>query len=159
MNEITISKKHLFIWLLVIILLVAVGFGIYSFRRFLPGREAAPQSVAAASLTTPDDDQLAQAAAVAGAQAFYTVDYQNGKAGLARPAVRGQHEHWLHHGSERLCTGLVASIGSNQNKHYGPGVGARESARPGQPAGQRSHSRSGSWASSFRRPGRRKSSL
>jgi hypothetical protein len=79
MNEITISKKHLFTWLLVILLLVAVGFGIYTFQRFLPGREAALQSVAAASLTTPDGDQLAQAAAVEGAQAFYTVDYQNGK--------------------------------------------------------------------------------
>lgn len=79
MKEITISKKHLFIWLFVILLLVAVGFGIYSFRRFLPGQDAAPQSVAAASLTTPDEDQLARAAAVAGAQAFYTVDYQNGK--------------------------------------------------------------------------------
>ena len=79
MNEITISKKHLFTWILVILLLVAVGFGIYTFRRFLPGREVALQSVAAASLTTPDGDQLARAAAVAGAQAFYTVDYQNGK--------------------------------------------------------------------------------
>jgi len=79
MNEITISKKKLFTWLLVIILLAAVGFGIYTFRRFLPGREAALQSVAAAPLTTPDGDQLAQAAAVSGAQAFYSVDYQNGK--------------------------------------------------------------------------------
>ena len=88
MNEIIISKKHLFIWLLVILLLVAVGFGIYSFRRFLPGKEAAPQSVAAALLTTPDDDHLAQAAAVAGAQAFYSVDYQKGK------------QTWL----DQLCT-------------------------------------------------------
>ena len=79
MNEITISKKHLFIWLLVVILLASIGFGIYAFRRFPPGQEAAAQSVAAASLTTPDDDQLAREAAVAGAQAFYTVDYQNGK--------------------------------------------------------------------------------
>lgn len=79
MNEITISKKRLFIWLLVILLLVAVGFGIYIFRRFLPGHEAEPKSVAAASLTTPNSDQLAQAAAVTGAQAFYTVDYQKGK--------------------------------------------------------------------------------
>ena len=79
MNEITISKKHLFIWLLVVILLASIGFGIYAFRRFMPGQEAAPQPVTAASLTTPDDDQLAQAAAVAGAQAFYTVDYQKGK--------------------------------------------------------------------------------
>ena len=79
MNEITISKKHFFTWLLVIILLAAVGFGIYAFQRFLPGQEAAPQSVAAASLTTPDGDQAAQAAAVAGAQAFYNVDYQKGK--------------------------------------------------------------------------------
>ncbi len=79
MNEITISKKKLFTWLLVIVLLVAVGFGFFVFRRFLPGREAIPQPVAAASLTTPDADQLAQTAAVAGAQAFYNVDYQEGK--------------------------------------------------------------------------------
>jgi hypothetical protein len=79
MNEITISKKKFFTWLLVIILLVALGFGFYAFQRFLPGREAVAQPVAAASLATPDGDQLAQAAAVAGAQAFYTVDYQNGK--------------------------------------------------------------------------------
>jgi hypothetical protein len=79
MNEIIISKKHLFVWLLVIILLVVVGFGIYVFRRFLPGQEVLPQSGVAASLTAPDDDQLARAAAVAGAQAFYTVDFRNGK--------------------------------------------------------------------------------
>ncbi len=79
MKEITISKKHLFIWLLVILLLVTVGFGIYSFRRFLPGREEVPQPVAAASLITPDGDMAAQEAAVVGAQAFYSVDYQRGK--------------------------------------------------------------------------------
>jgi hypothetical protein len=79
MNEITISKKKLFTWLLVIILLVAVGSGLYAFRRFLPSHEAILQPVAATSLTTPDGDQLAQAAAVSGAQAFYSVDYQNGK--------------------------------------------------------------------------------
>ena len=79
MNEIIISKKHLFIWLLVILLLVAVGFGIYSFRRFLPGKEAAPQSVAAALLTTPDDDHLAQAAAMAGGQGVFSGGYQKGE--------------------------------------------------------------------------------
>ena len=79
MNEITISKKQLLIWFLAIILLVAVGFGIYAFRRFLPGQEATPQPIAAASLTTSDRDQLAQEAAVAGAQAFYSMDYQKGK--------------------------------------------------------------------------------
>jgi hypothetical protein len=79
MNEITISKKKLFTWLLVIILLAAVGFGIYAFRRFLPGRGAATHSVDAASLVTPDGDKAAQVAAVEGAQAFYSVDYQKGK--------------------------------------------------------------------------------
>ncbi len=79
MNEITISKKKFFTWLLVIILLAVLGFGFYAFRRFLPDREASAQSVAAASITAPGGDQLAQEAAVAGAQAFYTVDYQNGK--------------------------------------------------------------------------------
>ncbi len=79
MNELTISKKTLFALLLVIVLLVAIGLAFYAFRRFLPGREVAPQPVAAASVTTPDVDQLAQAAAVAGAQAFYNVDYQKGK--------------------------------------------------------------------------------
>ena len=79
MNEITISKKHLFLWLLVIILLAAVGIGIYAFRRFLPGQETVQQAVPTISSTTPDADQPAQAAAVAGAQAFYTVDYQKGQ--------------------------------------------------------------------------------
>ncbi len=79
MNEITISKKHLFLWLLVIIILSAAGFGIYSFRRFLPGQAAIQQIVPTASPTTPDADQLAQAAAVVGAQAFYAVDYRKGQ--------------------------------------------------------------------------------
>ncbi len=78
MNEITISKKKVFTWLLVIVLLVAVGFGFFVFRRFLLGREEAPQPVAAASQPTPDADQMAQTAAVAGAKAFYSVDYQKG---------------------------------------------------------------------------------
>ncbi len=79
MNEITISKKKLFTWLLLIVLLGSVGLGFFVFRRFLLGREAVPQPVAAASQPTPDADELAQAAAVAGAQAFYTVDFQKGK--------------------------------------------------------------------------------
>ena len=79
MNEITVSKKHLFLWLLVIILLAVAGFGIYAFRRFLPGQEAVQQAVPTASSNTTDADQPAQAAAVSGAQAFYTVDYQKGK--------------------------------------------------------------------------------
>ncbi len=79
MNEITISKRKLFTWLLLIGLFVTFGFGFYAFRRFLPVREATPKPVAAASLTTPDVAQLAQAASVAGAQAFYNVDYQKGK--------------------------------------------------------------------------------
>ena len=79
MNEITISKKKLFTWLLFIILVAGVGFGIYAFRRFIPDRKAKAQPIAAASLTTADGDQLAKKAAVAGAQAFYSVDYQNGK--------------------------------------------------------------------------------
>ncbi len=78
MNEITISKKKLFTWLLVIILVAALGLGFYALRQFLPSREVPQQPVPAASLATPDGDQLAQAAAVSGAQAFYTVDYQKG---------------------------------------------------------------------------------
>ena len=138
MNEIIISKKHLFIWLLVILLLVAVGFGIYSFRRFLPGQEAAPQPVAAASLTTPDDGSASPSSCCGGCAGFLQRGLPEGKTGLARPAVRGQHEHRLRHGSERFRPGIVAPVGSSQNKHDGPGVGAREGARPGQPTGRRS---------------------
>ncbi len=54
MNEITVSKKHLFLWLLVIILLAAAGFGIYAFRRFLPGHEVVQQAVPTASSNTTD---------------------------------------------------------------------------------------------------------
>jgi hypothetical protein len=79
MNEITISKKKFFTWLLVFFLLVVAGFGFYAFQRFLPGHEVILQPVAAASQLTSDGDQLAQEAAVLGAQAFYTVDYQKGK--------------------------------------------------------------------------------
>jgi hypothetical protein len=78
MNEITISKKKLANWLLIIILLAALGFGFYAFRRFLSDRNAAAKPIAAVSQPTPDADQLAQASAVAGAQAFYSVDYQKG---------------------------------------------------------------------------------
>ena len=79
MNEIIISKKQLFIWLLAIILLVVVGFGIYAFWRFLPGRETVQQAVTTDSSATPVNDIVAQGAAVEGAQAFYSVDYQKGK--------------------------------------------------------------------------------
>ena len=79
MNEIIISKKQLFIWLLAIILLVVVGFGIYAFWRFLPGRETVQQAVTTDSSATPVNDIAAQVAAVEGAQAFYSVDYQKGK--------------------------------------------------------------------------------
>ena len=79
MKEITISKKHLFLWLLVIILVAAIGFGVYTFRRFLPEQETVQQAVPTASSNTTDADQPAQAAAVSGAQAFYTLDYQKGK--------------------------------------------------------------------------------
>jgi hypothetical protein len=78
-NEIIISKKQLFIWLPAIILLVGVGFGIYAFRRLLPGQKVAQQFIPTALFPTSEGDQLARAAAVAGAQAFYSVDYQNGK--------------------------------------------------------------------------------
>jgi hypothetical protein len=78
MNEITISKKKLVTWILIIVFLVALGFGFYALRRFLSGWEAAAQSIAGDSQPTPDADQLAQAAAVLGAQAFYSVDYQKG---------------------------------------------------------------------------------
>jgi hypothetical protein len=49
------------------------------FRRFLPGQDAAQQLIPTALSTTPDGDQPAQAAAVAGAQAFYSVDFKKGK--------------------------------------------------------------------------------
>ena len=93
MNEITISKKHLFTWILVVFILAAVGFGLYTFRRFLPGQDAVQQAVPTASSNTPYADQPAQAAAVAGAQAFYTVDYQKGK------------QAWL----DRLCAASTST--------------------------------------------------
>lgn len=79
MNEIIISKKQLFVWLLAIILLVVVGFGIYAFWRFLPGRETVQHAVTTDSSATPVNDIAAQVAAVEGAQAFYSVDYRKGK--------------------------------------------------------------------------------
>lgn len=79
MSEITISKKHLVIWFLVIVLLAAAGLGFYFFRRFLPSQELVRQTVPTFASTVADADQPAQSAAVAGAQAFYSVDYQKGK--------------------------------------------------------------------------------
>ncbi len=79
MNEITISKKRFFTWLVLIALLVVVGQGFSFFRRFLPGQGTAQQPTPTPSSITPGVDQPAQAAALAGAQAFYTLDYRSGQ--------------------------------------------------------------------------------
>jgi hypothetical protein len=79
MNEVLISKKSLLIWLLVIALLVAAGLGYFAFQRFQTNHEVAQQPFSPVLTNTPDDTQLAQAAALAGAQAFYTVDAQAGQ--------------------------------------------------------------------------------
>jgi hypothetical protein len=80
MNEVVISKKRILVGVLILILLIGVGFLIPFVRRFLVSREAVPNASTPSTTTaTTDGDRPAQAAALAGAQAFYTVDTSNGQ--------------------------------------------------------------------------------
>ena len=79
MNEVTISKKHVLIWLLIVTLVEAAGLGFFFFRLYLPKQDIVRQSATPTAPSTQDDDQQAQAAALAGAQAFFTLDYRKGK--------------------------------------------------------------------------------
>ncbi len=81
MTEVVISKKSIFNGLLLLLLLAAAGISFPFLRRSLPFGEAARQPAAAQQAMpmfpfTPDADQPARQAAIAGAQAFYTVDYR-----------------------------------------------------------------------------------
>lgn len=85
MTEVVISKKRILVGLLLLILLVGVIFALPFARRFLAGHEATSYASNPTTLTpTPNEDLLAQAAALAGANAFYTVDYREQQAWLDR---------------------------------------------------------------------------
>ena len=79
MHDVVISKKWILAMLLLFAVIVGVVLGIPLVRRFIPGLAATTPSLRVATTATPDGDQLAQAAAVAGIQAFYSVDYRTGQ--------------------------------------------------------------------------------
>ena len=85
MTEVVISKKRILVGLLLLVLLAGIGFALPFVRRFLAGQT--PATVASnpsMATTTPNEDQMAQVAALVGANAFYTVDYREQQAWLDR---------------------------------------------------------------------------
>ena len=80
MDEIMIPKK----WVVIVLVLIGLGAGVlWGFPKVL-GRSRAIVSAPSTQLPAQDeqieqDDSAAQKAATAGAQAFYTVDYQKGQ--------------------------------------------------------------------------------
>ncbi len=79
MTEVVISKKRIFVGLLIAVLLAGGVWGFSFIRQYLPGQVNAASAPTPGLSSTPGDDQFAQTAAQAGAQAFYTVDYQAGQ--------------------------------------------------------------------------------
>lgn len=80
MDEIMIPKK----WLGAILVIVGLGTGILAVGPKVLGRSQAAESPLPQQLSTPaqqprQDDSGSQKAAVAGAQAFYSVDYRKGQ--------------------------------------------------------------------------------
>jgi hypothetical protein len=99
MNEITISKKHVLVGLLLIILCAGIALGVSLVQRVLQNQQIAHNTSSAVPDAAMNDDQLAQEAALAGAQAFYTVDYQ-------------AQQDWI----EELCA-ISTEIGCAVDKH------------------------------------------
>ena len=77
MNEVRISKRRLLLGLVLIVLLVGLVLGFPMLRQYLPNLALAQSANAPTATSTPDADQAAQSAALSGAQAFYTVNYQD----------------------------------------------------------------------------------
>lgn len=77
MNEVKISKRRLFLWLVLVVSIVGLTLSFPVLRQFLPTQAFAQSASVPTATSTPDVDREAQAAALAGAQAFYTVNYQD----------------------------------------------------------------------------------
>src|SRR5512140_32048 len=84
MNEVSVSRKRLLFWTVLIVLVTGLVLGFPVLRQYLPGLATAQSSDVPQATSTPDIDQAAQSAALAGAQAFYTVNYQNQQAWLEK---------------------------------------------------------------------------
>ncbi|MBI4928244.1 MAG: hypothetical protein HY835_10795 [Anaerolineae bacterium] len=83
MDEIRISKKRFAIGLLLTLLAAAAGLSLALARRTAPDQAVGQPVAADAAAVTPDGDEQASQAALAGAQAFFTLDYQAGQAAWA----------------------------------------------------------------------------
>ena len=82
MSEVMISKKRLFIWLLLVLTLLGAALWGYPWiRKLIPVPKAAADAAALQPAATPtgDPDAISKAAALSGAQAFYTLDYSAGQ--------------------------------------------------------------------------------
>ena len=82
MSEVMISKKRLVVWLLVLTLAGGALWGYPWIRKLIPVPTAAAVAAALQPAATPtgeDPDAVSKAAALSGAQAFYTLDYQAGR--------------------------------------------------------------------------------
>lgn len=71
-------------WVVIVLVLIGLGAGVlWGFPKVLGRNQAVastlPTQAPAQDEQTPQDDSAAQKAATAGAQAFYTVDYQKGQ--------------------------------------------------------------------------------
>ena len=80
MNEIMVPKK----WVVAVLVIIGLGAGVLWGIPKVLGRSQAnasapPTQTPAEEAQTGQDDNAAQKAATAGAQAFYTVDYQKGQ--------------------------------------------------------------------------------
>ena len=80
MDEIMIPKK----WVVVVLVIIGLGAGLLwgvpkVLGRSQPNASAPPTQVPAQEAQTGQEDSAAQKAATAGAQAFYTIDYEKGQ--------------------------------------------------------------------------------
>ena len=80
MSEVIVSKRRMMVW--VLLTMVALGAAVWSFpflRNLFPGPAAAVSERVLQASATPTGDSAARAAALAGAQAFYTLDFRAGR--------------------------------------------------------------------------------
>lgn len=83
MDEIRISKKRLAIGLLLTLLAAGTGLSLALARRAAPDQAVGQPMSASPAVIIPGEDEQASQAAMAGAQAFFTLDYHAGQAAWA----------------------------------------------------------------------------
>jgi len=79
MSEVMISKKRLVVWLLLVLALLGAALWGYPWIRKLIPVPTPVVALQPAAPPTGDPDAVSKAAAMAGARAFYTLDYQVGR--------------------------------------------------------------------------------